>query len=353
MLNNQIGRALTTCLALVCLGLLCQPAYGQGRNRVELQLASEGSARLGGAQKWLEVLSNVGADSVRMVTTTGRVKIDVQKTETSTGNSYKILGAISADNRLILPAGRFTLSQTAKIREYITSIRADGAEVALSEKLAFGLTAKQLVGVHTALSPAYEGSTKGAKPSEILLNLKNKISLPIEIDESAAEALRGDYQLQDDLQGMSAGTVIAASLRPLGLVIAPVREQGQPIRLMISDARRIDEHWPIGWPLEKNRPTQILPKLNERIPVNIQNFKMGDTLNAIQQALEVPFLYDYNSMAREGVELNDIRVNLQSGEQKMSYILVLRRIVVQAKPRMQHEIRVDENGKPFYWFSAQ
>jgi len=67
--------------------------------------------------------------------------------------------------------------------------------------------------------------------------------------------------------------------------------------------------------------------------------------------MEAPFLYDYNSMARTGLDMEQARVNLNA--EKMSFLLILNRIVAQVRPRLQYEVRADENGKPFLWFSSR
>lgn len=345
-------RNVLTCLAsILAIGAWSvQTAHAQGRHYIELEILADAGTMLGSGQKWLEKLSEVGADSVRMNQASGSVKPDVKKTETSTGASWKITGLINSRGQLILPGGRYSLRDVEKIREYVESIKADGAEVALAQKMAFGLTAEQLVAVHEALTPAYEQNTLGATPAQVLTNIRRTCTTPIVLDASANAALQGDYTIQDELNGLSQGTVLAAALRPLGLVAAPRREQGKKTEIVITDSRRVEEHWPIGWPMQ-SRPSQTLPKLYERIPVNIRNYTLKATLAAIQKSLEVPFLYDYNSMARTGADLEQIRVNLQAD--KLAYQLVLNRIVAQARPRMQFDVRVDENGKPFLWFSSR
>lgn len=346
-----MNRALLLFLAMAGFGL-CPANWlpAQGRHYVELEIHGDSAMLLDTGQKWTEVLSEVGADSVRLTQATGSSKPDVQKSETGRGASYKIVGILSSRNQLILPGGRYSIRDTAKIKSYVDSIRADGAEVALAEKMAFGLTAQQLVALHDTLKPEYPRTTIGTKPAEILNHVKQNCGTPIVIDPSASGALRSDYTVQDELRGLSQGTALAAALRPLGLVMAPRREQGGQTEIIITDTRRAEEHWPIGWPLQQ-RPSQAIPKLYERIPVNIRSYTLKATLTAIQGAMDVPFLFDYNSMAQTGVDLEEIRVNLEA--EKLAYQLVLQRILAQARPRMEMDLRADENGKAFVWLSSR
>jgi hypothetical protein len=337
------------CLLLVAVwssGTLPGTTRAQERHFVELEILADAGTMIDSAQEWLEILSEVGADSVRMGRAAGNSKVGVKKN----GRSWTITGVISSRNQLILPGGRYSRRDKAAIKAYVDSIRADGAEVALAEKMAFGLTARQLVDLHTTLTPAYEDSTVGVSPARVLDNVRRLCQTPIVVDDSARPALRDDYQLQDELKGLSLGTSLAAALRPLGLVMAPRREAGKSTEIVITDSRRVEEHWPIGWPLQQ-RPSEGAPRLYERIPVNISNYTLAATLPAIQSALQMPFLYDYNSLARTGVDLEEIRVNLQA--EQMSYLLILNRVLAQARPRMEYDIRADEKGTAFLWFSSR
>ena len=80
-------------------------------------------------QEWLEVLAEVGADSVRVRQDRGAPsRPNIDRTETPNGVTYRITGMIVSGNRLALPGGTYSRSDTGRITEYITSIRADGAE---------------------------------------------------------------------------------------------------------------------------------------------------------------------------------------------------------------------------------
>ena len=68
-----------------------------------------------------------------------------------------------AGNRLKLPGGSFSIRDKAGIRELLTRLRDDGAQVAMAEKKAFGLTSEQLVTLHGRFSQTVEFETKGRK----------------------------------------------------------------------------------------------------------------------------------------------------------------------------------------------
>ena len=335
-----------TLLTLMCLPVGMSSAQVGMRNRIEFEIMADAQGGIDDNQRWLEALSDVGADNVRIVQ--GSSRIGVEKIAGSGGTTYKITGLLD-NNRLLLPKGRFGIRDTAKIKEYIESLRADGAEVALADKMAFGLTAQQLVDLHTDLSRPLTETSVDKTPQQILQLVQRSVSTPFVIDPAAANALRDDYTLVDELNGLSHGTALAASLRPLGLVLAPVREQGKTTEIRIVPSLSAPEFWPVGWPLEQ-RLDLAVPKLFEKIPVNIQNFSLAKTLPAIQKMMKMPFLYDYNSIALGGVDMEKVRVNVQS--ERMSFQIILSKIFSQSRG-LRYEVRADEAGTPFIWISSR
>jgi hypothetical protein len=333
-------------LAVACLPVDSARAQTGKQNRVELVIIADAGGGIDDNQRWLEALSDVGADNVRI--TQGSSRPGIEEIAGSGGTTYRITGVL-ANNKLVLPKGRFGIRDTARIREYIASLRADGADVALAEKLAFGLTARQLVDLHTDLARPLTETSVGKTPGQILKLVQSSISTPLIIDPAAAAALQDDYRLEDELSGLSQGTALAAALRPLGLVMAPRREQGKATAIGVVPTLSATEFWPVGWPLEQ-RMSEAAPKLFERIPVNIQNYSLAATLPAIQKMLGIPFLYDHNSIALEGVDMEKIRVNVQA--EQLSFQLILGKIFSQSRS-MQFEVRADEAGKPFLWISAR
>ncbi len=337
---------LAIAIALMCLPVDCSFAQPGKNNRVELEIIADAGGGIDDNQRWLEALSEVGADNVRIIQGTSRP--GVEAIAGSNGTTYRVTGVI-ANNRLVLPKGRFGMRDTAQIKAYIDSLRADGADVALAEKMAFGLTAQQLVDLHTDLSRPLTETSVDRTPDQVLQGVKKSISTQVVIDPAAATVLRDDYTLVDELKGLSHGTVLAASLRPLGLVITPVREQGKSTEIRIVPSLSTTEFWPVGWPLE-TRISEAAPKMYERIPVNIQNYSLAATLPAIQKMMDMPFLYDYNSIAMEGIDLEKIRVTVQA--EQLSFQLILGKIFSQSRG-LQYEVRADESGKPFIWISAR
>lgn len=343
MNNRNLVRGL---VFSVCLIASTSTAFSQSR-MIELEVYVEDRAPLGTAQNWMEALNHCGAD--RISVKTGSLTAPVAE-ETELGKSSMILVKGTIDrNRLRLPGGSFGISDKAGIAALLKRIREDGTAVALADKMAFGLTAPQLVELNTQLSAPINFSTKGANVRDSLTQISQRTGHKFQLDEAASKALAGNDTILEELRGISAGTAIAIIVRPLGLVLQPERKQGEPAKLAIIDAQSSKEHWPIGWPPEQ-LPVRAAPKLFERLDLEIRGFKLQSTLDAIQKRTEVPFIYDQNSLARTGIELGEVKVTLV--QNKVTYMSAIGKLLRQTKPGLIQELRVDEAGKPFLWIST-
>ncbi|MFT5299323.1 MAG: hypothetical protein ACI87E_000272 [Mariniblastus sp.] len=344
------SRLLTLAFIMLAVLTCLQSAFAQSdkRRMVFLSISADTKARVGSQQEWIEMLQGVGAD--RVSSKTARLGIaGVKETETTRGTVVSVTGFIEG-TKLKLPGGTFSLRDKAGIRNLIQKIRDDGARVALAEKKAFGLTSEQLVYLHQKFAQRVDFSTKGQNAGEVIGKLVAKSGINLVLDPAARAAASGDEVVSEELNGMSIGMALATIARPLGLVVEPKREQGKPIEVHLLDSTRSTENWPIGWPIEQP-PVSVEPKLFVQIPIQIQNFPLEDVLKALEKRAKVPFFFDHNSMAREGIELADVKVTVAS--KKIAILTAVSRALKQTKPKMFYEIRLDETGKPFLWLSVR
>lgn len=314
---------------------------------IELEIYVDDRAPLGTAQDWVEMLNNCGADRVSLKTGFLRTP-SAEETKLQRSTAILVKGTVDR-NRLFLPGGTFTINDRARISAHLKQLREDGTEVALADKMAFGLTAPQLVELHQLLSKPVDFSTKGANIKQSLQQVSKLIGQSFQIDSDTAEKLMSNDTIAEELQGISAGTAIAIMIRPLGLVMQPERQSGQPVKLAIVDSQSSKEHWPIGWPPEE-LPLRVVPKMFERLDLEIRGFPLQGTLDAIEKRTEVKFIYDHNGLAKAGIEMSEVKVNLV--QKKVSYMAALGKLLRQTKPGSIHELRLDEAGKPFLWIST-
>jgi hypothetical protein len=148
---------------------------------------------------------------------------------------------------------------------------------------------------------------------------------------------------------LSTGTALAAAIRPLGLVFRPTKaKSGTSLQLLICDVRESDEAWPIGWP-PQDIPVNVAPKLLENLKVTITNRPLSEAMEAIQKRVEVPFLFDHNSLARRRIDPTKATVSYT--KDRASYLTTLQNLFAQAK--LSSDLRVDEANQPFLWIYAR
>lgn len=318
------------------------------RRMIFLEVSADSRAVVGTQQSWIEMLQGVGAD--RVISKTAKTGTpSVEETETAASTVIRVTGFI-VGNKLKLPGGSFTIRDQAGIRTLLQKLRDDGARVALAEKKAFGLTSEQLVGLHQVFSKPVEFETTGQKAGDVIKKLIGQSGLRFQLDRAAQAAINGDETVAEELKGISIGTSLATVVRPLGLSVEPKREQGKSVEVHILDSRASDESWPIGWPIERP-PVAVEPKLFTKIPVTVKNFPIKTVLSGLQKRAGVPFFYDHNTMAREGIEFDEIKVSVS--QKQITLMGAVSKVLRQTKPKMSYEIRLDENAKPFLWISVR
>jgi hypothetical protein len=326
---------------------LAQPATSK-RRVIMLEVSAEARAMVGTQQSWLKMLQGVGADKV--ISKTARTGTPtIEEIETSGSTLVTVTGFI-VNNKLRLPGGSFAIRDKSGVRQLLQEIRDDGAQVALAEKKAFGLTSEQLVALHQLLAKTVDFPTSGENAGDVIGRISKQGGLNLVLDSAARAAVNGDDTVLEELQGLSMGTALAAVVRPLGLVLQPKREQGKPIEIHLVDSRASEENWPIGWPIEQP-PIAVEPKLFAKMPIEIRNFPLQDVLNAIEKRADVPFFYDHNTLAREGIELANVKVTLV--QKNVTLMVAISKLLNQTRPKLSEEVRVDENGKAFLWISVR
>lgn len=330
-----------TWLAVV-MGLgLASVACGQ-EPRVSLELIIEDNLSPQ-TRDWMKTLEGLDLANVRMRSSNRTEKIELQKS----GNSYRVTGAITSDGRLRLPGGTFRPGDRAGVEGWLRKLKTGGEEGLATKPGAFGLLPRQLVEVHETLARRVSFSTAGLPTREVVDKIAQMVPWPVKIDAAAERALNGPETVGEDYIGLSAGTALAATLRPLGLVLTFDRsERGEPF-LRIADSRAAKDHWPVGWP-PKQPARETLPNLYKFLNVEVKDTPVGETLEAIRVRLEVPLLVDQNSLARQGIDLKTTKVTLP--KTNTFYASILERLLFQAK--LKYELRVDEAGQPFLWVTA-
>ena len=316
--------------------------------RVEIELVMEPGFPTDQARKWIALLEKAGARGIRVRGGNVGDRVQVEPTGTARNPSYKVTGILTLDEKLLLPGGKYTASDAAGVSRWLARLKEGGTEGLSAKPGAFGLLPAQLVATHEALSAKVNFSTKGQPTREVVERIADAMSVKVTLEASAQRALEATEPVGDELQGLSHGTALAAAIRPAGLVLVPVKDGGQ-VQLRITDSKNVQESWPIGWPLPKEKsPKDVVPDMLKFIPVEINDTPLSEALSAIAGRLKVPLVFDYNALARQRIDLAAAKVTLPKS--KTFYSNILSKLLFQAK--LKYELRLDEADQPFLWITS-
>lgn len=313
--------------------------------RVNLEVATTPDFPPTQIRKWSELLGKLELGSVRIRGGNGNDAAEIKVLGKEDSPTYQVVGLLTDDGTLVLPKGRFALSDQTKLEQWFAKLRDGGIEGVTVKPAAFGLLPTQLVAVHEALAVPVAFSTKNQAPRDVAKRIADSLTLKFITDVAGQRALAADEPVADELQGVTSGTALAAVFRPLGLVFVP-EKSGSDVRLRIADSRAAREHWPVGWP-PKGNPQQTLPDLFKTLNVEIAPIPLTEALPAIQERLKVPVLLDHNSLARHEI---DLASKVELPKTNTYYDRILDRLLAQAK--LKYELRIDEADKPLLWISS-
>jgi hypothetical protein len=215
------------------------------------------------------------------------------------------------------------------------------------------LTADELLRLRQSLTGPLGVNTKDRPRLQVLQQAIAALSVPVEDRSGELSKLDPQDVVREELSELSAGTSLAYLLRPAGLAMVPSRVEGRSgsaaatIGVAIVRATSSEEIWPIGWPPVKS-PPDLVPEMYQFLEVNVQGVSASRVVQAVQERLGIPVLWDYNALARWGVD--PARSAVRFPQRSTSYAQLLRHCLFQAG--LKYELRVDEAGKPFLWITT-
>jgi hypothetical protein len=320
------------------------------RGVVKLELVMGPGFEPADAHQWLRVLGQSKADDIKIRKVRPTDKVEIKNLGTRERPIYVVFGELLASQRLRVPGQAFTIGQMEGLAVWVEELRLQGLEGVLEEKLAFGLTSRQLLDLHEDLARQVEFETQGREVAVVVRELSEAVETQIQLSSAARRAFAKSKTIDEEYQGMSVGTSLAASLRPLGLVAAVGKDADGKTIVRVVDSRDSTEFWPIGWPIEGG-VDGVVPELSEKIKVEINDFQLKSTLDAIEGKLGLRFFYDQNALAQAGIDLTEVKVSYT--HESAPYRNILRRVLSQTRPGMTFEVRQDENDKPFLWLTTR
>jgi hypothetical protein len=347
-------------MAIAVIVALALAATSGAAPPVELELATERGVQITAPREWLQLLTAIGIDDVRIRAQQTGDELQATNIGSAEQPRYRVLGLLTSGDRLQLPGGTFTLHNRAALKDYFDRLVADGAESLTASRGRFGLTAKELTAVTTDLSQSVEFETKGQSPLAVIERLQAEFTVNLPVDPATGRVLREAQPVADELKGLTAGTALAMMLRREGFWLRPEKTRGQPVVLRVAPAgddelagsklREVNddamENWPIGWRPHET-PGNTAPSLFKPRNAEIDGYSLAEALVAIGQRIDLPLYFDHAALAAKRIDPAAIQVRL--ARTRTSYKRIIDRILAQA--RLHSQVRVDEAGTPFLWIT--
>ena len=331
---------------VLCFLAMASWCPGSSPASIRLEVFTEAGAPLTAAQDWMEVLSQAGFSRIRMHQAQRQDTISVSRDKSAEPPVYLVTGMITRRNQLRLPNGSFSLKDQQGLQEWMERLRQEGDTDPSQAPAAFGLTASELIRLHDDLASPLTYSTRGQSTVRVLNAIRRQIDYPLHLAPAGQRGYAADTPVADELSGVSVGTVLSATLRPLGLVWYPKSVQGR-LELVVTDVRDVKESWPVGWPSEQKR-SKVLPSLMTQLNVKIKNQPLDKVLQIISSRMKTPILLDHHALARHRIDAETVQVSVPEG--RTVYGRILDQILTQCM--LKSEVRLDEAGRPFVWVSS-
>jgi hypothetical protein len=312
----------------------------------ELELVGSPSAAVA-FQEWAKALDKGGIPHVRIRSgTEEELKPGIETAGTPDRPVYNVTGVLVSREEISLPGGRYKRNEIGRLKSWLEDLAQNGLASERPTKVAFGLTQSQFDELQKNLAQPVRFTTKDVARNEAVDKIAKQLSISLNFADGSLQDL-GDDKVEDELTDLTCGTALAALLRPAGYCIIP-KASGSELELRVMKSRsELKEIWPIGKALDK--PVQeVLPKLMEFLPINVQNVPAATAAEAIAKRLSVPAIYDRVGLARHGIDPTKIMVSLP--QSKTTYSIALKKLLFQSG--LKFEVRTDEAGTPFLWIST-
>ena len=336
-MQKKIQRIVTDFSVVVAVLVIASSSFA---DRVELNVVASKRASIGSAQEWMLALASLKSARVKSDSNSGTTLPEAKWV----GSTLYVTAVIGSDNKLHVPGKRFGIRQSKALSDWIEAQKKQKETGPAKANDRFGLTSTELQRVHTMLKANVRISTKEKNASDVLRSIVRTHSLPMKMSGRDFKRLAGQ-KLDEDWQGYSVGTVVAALLRPYEFVMVPKVEAGQTT-LRVVPEQSVKEGWPVGWESELKKD-ELVPKIFDRVPIEIYDTPVTEVMQALEARLETPIFFDDGLLGAADIDPATTNVTVKS--QETFYGKLIRETLYKA--RMFSEVRVDENGKPFFWVS--
>lgn len=260
-----------------------------------------------------------------------------------------VVGELDRTGGLTFPGRTFTLDQTNKLKDWIGELQTYGALGSPDGQPIWGLTERQFEDLYAELSKPVTNDIEELEFQPAIKELGLPAGYAFRLHETAIEQMQAagaDHPLRHEVSGLSRGTALAIVLADYGLGYRPLRTPTGSIELVVEPLDSLSNPWPIGWPLDKERPrNETVPALFDQVEAGFEDVVLTDVLSAVEQACGTRVIVDYQKCAKRNIDPASMKVSLP--KKKTAWILILRTVTGNA--RLTREVLVDEAGTGFVY----
>ena len=297
--------------------------------RISLELFTDQGFGVDAAQRWYQVFTDLGVANLRIRGGEAGDEIGIHKARQARRSDLSGDGPDHGRATCCwLPGGKFTPRDSARLKQWLKNLAEQGRRRSDRQAGTFRTDRTPVAGSprrsETARRLFHARICRPTRPSaKIAAGLRH----PIDIASGARDALAKRH-VAENLEGLSAGTALAVILRPAGLVFVPERIAGKRLHYRGRHCGGRPRCVAAGWKSEKP-DRDLLPDLFKFIHVEIDETPLAEAIEAIQERLEIPFLWDRYALESQASDPAQIVVKLPT--KKLHYGLILSKILVAGK----------------------
>lgn len=258
--------------------------------------------------------------------------------------TVRVVGRLDPRGTVLFDGRKFTTADRDTVKEWLDELRVYGAQGTPDGKPLWGLDKTQFDEVFETLSRPTTTAFVEMTLKEALASADWKMPYPVRVHTTAAEAVADATPVRVNPQGMAKGTALAALLADQRLGFRPERTPSGSIELVIQPLSMIPEPWPVGWPLDPDKPRHLVaPTYFQNGQVDFEQVPLKTVLEACSERTATPILIDYPRCLAKSID--PAKAMVSHPAKKLAYALVVNTVVHQA--RLSLSLKLDEAGKPF------
>jgi len=258
--------------------------------------------------------------------------------------TVRVVGRLDPRGTVLFDSRKFTTADREKVKEWLDELRVYGAQGTPDGKPLWGLDKTQFDEIFETLSRPTTTAFVGMTLKEALAAADWTMPYPLRIHTTATEAVADAAPLRVNPLGLAKGTALAALLADQRLGFRPERTPSGTIELVIQPLSMIPEPWPVGWPLDPDKPRHLVaPTYFQNGQVDFEQVPLKTVLEACSERTATPILIDYPRCLAKSIDPTMVMVSHPA--KKLAYALVVNTVVHQA--RLSLSLKLDEGGMPF------